>query len=120
VLDWEFACAGSRLIDFATFLRGEDSRPARTANSFADAYRSTAGTLPDGWRRLTRLVDLLNLAQMLEWSDEHATDDLRRLAEETLGAIQAPRSAGGAVRGGLESGRVRGRGARRRPGHGGQ
>jgi Ser/Thr protein kinase RdoA (MazF antagonist) len=87
VLDWEFACAATPLLDFATFLRDEQARPAGFGDSFAAAYRTAGGALPDGWRRLTRLVDLLNLLQMLEWSGEQATADLRRVVGETLDAL---------------------------------
>jgi len=87
VLDWEFACAATPLLDFATFLRDEQARPAGFADSFAAAYRTAGGALPDGWRRLTRLVDLLNLLQMLQWSGDQATADLRRVVGETLDAL---------------------------------
>jgi Ser/Thr protein kinase RdoA (MazF antagonist) len=86
VLDWEFACAGSKLIDFATFVRDEAALAPGWSDALADAYRSAGGTLPADWRRLTRLVDLLNLIQMLAWSGGQATEDLRRLVGETLEA----------------------------------
>jgi aminoglycoside phosphotransferase (APT) family kinase protein len=87
VLDWEFACAATPLLDFATFLRDEQARPAGFGDAFATAYRAAGGALPNGWRRLTRLVDLLNLLQLLEWSGEHADADLHRLVRETLDAL---------------------------------
>ena len=87
VLDWEFACAGCRLIDFATFLRDEEARPAGFGETFASAYRAAGGTLPNEWRRLTRLVDLLNLMQLLQSGDPQTTEDLRRLVARTTGGI---------------------------------
>ncbi len=66
IVDWEFACAGSRLIDFAIFLRDEDSRPAGYGDAFVAGYLAAGGVLPDDWRRLARLVDVLNLLQMLQ------------------------------------------------------
>lgn len=87
VLDWEFACAGSRLIDFATFLRDEASRPTGFGDAFAAAYVAAGGTVPADWRRLTRLIDLLNLLQMLEWSEAKGMEDLRRLTSDTLDSI---------------------------------
>jgi len=87
VLDWEFACAGSKLLDFATFLRDEAGRPPGFGAAFADAYRSAGGQLPEEWRGLTRLIDLLNLMQMLEWSGEQANEDIIRLTVGTLGAV---------------------------------
>jgi len=87
VLDWEFACAGCRLIDFATFLRDEAVRPAGFAGAFADAYRAGGGSLPPEWRRLTRMVDLLNLLQLLDPLqplDSRGTEDLRGLVAATV------------------------------------
>lgn len=85
ILDWEFACAGCRLIDFATFLRDEEARPAGYGDAFASAYLAEGGTLPDDWRRLTSLVDLLNLMQLLQSGDPQTTEDLRRLVARTSG-----------------------------------
>jgi Ser/Thr protein kinase RdoA (MazF antagonist) len=84
VLDWEFACAGCRLLDFATFLRNESALPAGYGDAFAAAYLAAGGSLPHGWRRLTRLIDLLNLLQMLAWVDDAAADELCRLVAETV------------------------------------
>lgn len=87
IVDWEFACAGSRLIDFATFLRDEASRPAGYGDAFALAYTAAGGTLPTEWRRLARLVDILNLLQMLERrpaTDEASAVKLRDLVAASL------------------------------------
>lgn len=85
ILDWEFACAGCKLIDFATFLRDEAARPAGFGDAFASAYLAAGGTFPSDWRRLTRLVDLLNLVQLLQSGDPQTTEDLRRLVAGTTG-----------------------------------
>jgi len=79
ILDWEFACAACRLIDFATFLRDDAARPPGFADAFAAAYVDAGGSLPTDWRRLTRLVDLLNLLQLMAWTDDRASAELRRL-----------------------------------------
>lgn len=84
VLDWEFACAATPLLDFATFLRDERAHPPGFGAAFADAYRTAGGVLPTGWRRLTRIIDLLNLLQLLEWSGDAASADLRRLVEHSI------------------------------------
>jgi Ser/Thr protein kinase RdoA (MazF antagonist) len=86
ILDWEFACAGCKLIDFATFLRGEAELPAGFGDAFASGYLAAGGDLPPGWRRLTRLVDLLNLMQLLAWADGTA-DGLRQLVRETVDSV---------------------------------
>lgn len=87
VLDWEFACAASPLLDFAIFLRDERARPAGFGDSFAAAYRSAGGRLPDAWRRLARLIDLLNLMQLLASPGEQRDEDLRRLVDDTLHSL---------------------------------
>jgi Ser/Thr protein kinase RdoA (MazF antagonist) len=84
ILDWEFACAGCRLIDFATFLRDEGSRPPGFGDAFARAYVDAGGSLPDDWPRLTGLVDLLNLLQLLAWADDRAAVELRRLVAASI------------------------------------
>jgi Ser/Thr protein kinase RdoA (MazF antagonist) len=87
ILDWEFACAGCKLIDFATFLRDEEARPAGFGDAFAAAYLAAGATLPNDWRGLARLVDLLNLVQLLESGDPQTTEDLRRLVAGTTGGV---------------------------------
>jgi aminoglycoside phosphotransferase (APT) family kinase protein len=87
VLDWEFACAASPLLDFAIFLRDERARPAGFGDSFAEAYRVAGGRLPEGWRRLARLIDLLNLMQLLASPGERRDEDLRRLVDDTLHSL---------------------------------
>lgn len=65
VLDWEFAVSGSPLCDMGNFLRYErDSRPLAEPH-FSSGYLHAGGTLPDDWRRRTRLVDLVALCEML-------------------------------------------------------
>jgi aminoglycoside phosphotransferase (APT) family kinase protein len=88
VLDWEFACAASPLLDFAIFLRDERSRPAGFGDALAAAYCAAGGSLPDGWRRLARLIDLLNMLQLLEWSGKAAVADLRGLVSEALDTVE--------------------------------
>jgi Ser/Thr protein kinase RdoA (MazF antagonist) len=84
ILDWEFACAGSRLLDFASFLRGEASLPAGYGDAFAGAYLAAGGTIPADWRRLTRLIDVLNLLQLLEWVDDAAAAELLALVAANI------------------------------------
>jgi len=65
VLDWEFAVSGSRLADIANFLRYDlQSRPVAEPH-FSAGYASAGGDLPDEWRYLTKLVDLVALCEML-------------------------------------------------------
>jgi aminoglycoside phosphotransferase (APT) family kinase protein len=87
VLDWEFACAASPLLDFAIFLRDEGARPAGFGDSFAEAYSAAGGRLPESWRRLARLIDLLNLTQLLSSPGGQRTEDIRRLVDDTLDSL---------------------------------
>jgi aminoglycoside phosphotransferase (APT) family kinase protein len=87
VLDWEFAHAGSKLLDVGIFLRQRDSLSHDYARAFADGYQSAGGTLPHGWNRLSRLTDLICLVQLLDrghTEDPKRTADLRPLIEATL------------------------------------
>jgi Ser/Thr protein kinase RdoA (MazF antagonist) len=88
VLDWEFACAGCRLIDVGTFLRDLSSRPPGYGESFSGSYLRAGGELPAQWPRLTLLVDLVSLVQMAGRSAGRASADLHRLIAESLGSIE--------------------------------
>ncbi len=50
VLDWEFAIAGSPLVDVGNFLRFEDELPPGLGESFIKGYLSDSNELPDNWR----------------------------------------------------------------------
>ncbi|MFN7920254.1 MAG: phosphotransferase [Bryobacteraceae bacterium] len=65
VIDWEFAVAGSPLADIGHLLRYERVlRPALEPH-FSNGYVSGGGSLPDGWRRLARVVDAVSLSRSL-------------------------------------------------------
>jgi aminoglycoside phosphotransferase (APT) family kinase protein len=65
VLDWEFAISGPPLADLGHFLRYE--HPARPVleSEFVKGYLDAGGRLPDGWRRLARLLDAISLCESL-------------------------------------------------------
>lgn len=65
VLDWEFAIAGSPLIDVGHFLRYEALSRPRVEPQFSRGFVEAGGTLPDNWRRLGRAVDLMALCESL-------------------------------------------------------
>ena len=84
VVDWEFACAGCRLIDFGTFLRDEARHAAGGfTEAFVDGYEAAGASLPPDWRRLTLLVDLLSLVQMSAWARGRGLQDIVRLLTES-------------------------------------
>ena len=68
VLDWEFAYAGPALLDVGQIMRW--SVPERWAEVFAEAYRVGGGELPERWRELAETLDLVNLAGLLDGSEQ--------------------------------------------------
>jgi aminoglycoside phosphotransferase (APT) family kinase protein len=84
VLDWEFAIASTPLTDFGNFLRYErEGRPA-VAPYIEQAYRRAGGSLPQEWRRLSQLVDLIALCELL--SRGGLPDDMAREVVELMEA----------------------------------
>ncbi|MGE5322067.1 MAG: phosphotransferase family protein [Actinomycetota bacterium] len=63
LLDWEFAVAGSPLIDVGHFLRYELRDAPLLEPHFSDGYRNAGGKLPVDWRPLARIIDLSALAE---------------------------------------------------------
>lgn len=92
VLDWEFALAGDRLLDIGIFLRYRDTLAPSYVDAFVRGYRQAGGTLPADWARLSRMVDLINLVQLIDRGDVEdpaVTASLRPLVEATLREAQA-------------------------------
>jgi aminoglycoside phosphotransferase (APT) family kinase protein len=85
VLDWEFAFAGPPLFDLAILLRHERADSPFT-RAVAHGYTDSGGALPSDWRRITRLLDLLNLVQFLGLPGErpNLTRDVTRLITATM------------------------------------
>jgi aminoglycoside phosphotransferase (APT) family kinase protein len=65
VLDWEFAIAGSPLTDVGHFLRYEGFSHPKVEPHFSNGYLQAGGRLPQGWRRLARVIDLIALCESL-------------------------------------------------------
>ncbi len=65
VLDWEFAVAGSPLVDVGHFLRYETFSRPRVEPHFSNGYVEAGGRLGEGWRRLARVIDLVALCESL-------------------------------------------------------
>jgi len=65
LLDWEFAVAGSPLIDVGHFLRYESRNRPLLEPHFSDGFRRGGGKLPPDWRQLARIVDLSALVATL-------------------------------------------------------
>jgi len=70
VLDWEFAIAGSPLVDIGNFLRFEDELPPGFSGSFIKGYLSNSIGLPGNWRKVARLLDLASMVNFLDNAEE--------------------------------------------------
>lgn len=86
VLDWEYAFAGAPLFDAAILLRHADRWPPGSEEAFARGFRERGGELPQRWREMTRMFDLMNLCGFLNASGEREVtfSAVRRLIEETV------------------------------------
>ncbi len=82
VLDWEFAFAGSPLIDIANMLRYDRLLPSGFEREFLRGYREEGGYLPQRWKQTSKLLDLLSLCEFL-----NAPDPNSALVEEVTGLI---------------------------------
>ncbi len=60
-LDWEFAFACSPLFDLAILLRYAERLPRAFESGVIAGYTDEGRTLPAEWRRITKLLDLMNL-----------------------------------------------------------
>jgi aminoglycoside phosphotransferase (APT) family kinase protein len=86
VLDWEFVFAGALLNDVGNFLRYSARQRPEYESGFIAGYLEAGGSLPEDWRRLARLVDLINLLDFLGRRDSSGVTatDVRPLLEATL------------------------------------
>jgi Ser/Thr protein kinase RdoA (MazF antagonist) len=99
VLDWEFAFAGPSIFDLGSLLRREDTLPPGFAAACIAAYRAHGGFAPPGWRRMTLLMDLINLCDFLNRETMRTTmrDDLASLVRATVERLERRESDVGEV-----------------------
>lgn len=71
VLDWEFAMAGTSIFDVGVFLRNEDTLPSGFRSYFIRAFADAGGHLPAGWRRASKLLDLINQFAFLDANGDY-------------------------------------------------
>ena len=65
VVDWEFAVSWTPLADVAHFLRYECASQPRAERHFSRGFVEGGGKLPEDWRCLGRVVDLVALCEAL-------------------------------------------------------
>jgi aminoglycoside phosphotransferase (APT) family kinase protein len=96
ILDWEFAFAGSPLVDIGNFLRFENELPQGFAESFIQGYGGNR--LPSNWREIARLLDLAAMVNFLDNEGEAprtfstAISVIRRTLETLEGEVWTKRS----------------------------
>jgi aminoglycoside phosphotransferase (APT) family kinase protein len=88
VLDWEFAMAGSPLVDIGNFLRFEDELPPGFSESFIKGYLSSSISLPDNWRNVARLLDLAAMVNFLD-SEEETNKSFRTAVSVIAKTVEA-------------------------------
>jgi aminoglycoside phosphotransferase (APT) family kinase protein len=86
VLDWEFASAGTPLFDLSILLRYADTLPPAFEQEVAAGYRGAGGGLPHEWKRVIKLLDLLNLCEFLcgQSPQETMIADVTKLIQATV------------------------------------
>ena len=96
VLDWEFALSSTPLTDFGNFLRSERASRPLAEPHFSEAYVRAGGSLPNDWRRLARLVDLVALCASLaeEWLPDTAEAELIELVHAAVDSTSGARPSG--------------------------
>ncbi|MGE5334507.1 MAG: phosphotransferase family protein, partial [Nitrososphaerota archaeon] len=70
VLDWEFAAATSPLFDLGNLLRYSDRLPRAFEQGVIAGYTAGGCILPPEWKRVIRLMDLVNLLTFLDTDDD--------------------------------------------------
>lgn len=68
ILDWEFAFAGTYLLDIGMALRYSHKIPAYYENSFIDGIQADGFQLPITWKKQAKLMDLLCLLQLAHYN----------------------------------------------------
>ena len=87
VIDWEWAHAGTPLLDIAVLLRPRGLITTDFESAFATAFTDAGGTLPTHWRRYAATLDLLNLLELID--APAPLTELRKLAlQQLISSIQ--------------------------------
>lgn len=86
VLDWEFAFAATPLIDLGILLRYSAHLDPAFERGVIAGYRDAGGELAPDWKRITRLLDLMNLCGFLARpnANEPMVAELTGLLRETV------------------------------------
>lgn len=88
VLDWEFAAATSPLFDLGNLLRYSNRLAPAFEQGVIAGYTSGGGILPPDWKRVIRLMDLVNLLTFLDTPDDTSKARGPMIAE-VVGLVRA-------------------------------
>lgn len=87
LIDWEYAHSGTPLVDLGSMLRrpGHDLAPW-FEDELIRGYRQDGGILPENWRQVSRIVDLVKLCAFVRSPNagEVAVESVRALIESAL------------------------------------
>jgi fructokinase len=86
VLDWEFAFAGPPLFDIGNMLRNDHRMPPVFVSQFIAGFTEAGSQLPHNWRKQIKLLDLLNLCDLLPHTKpgDATSSDLVELIQRTV------------------------------------
>lgn len=87
LIDWEYAHSGTPLVDLGSILRrpGHEVAPW-FEEELMGGYREEGGILPENWRQVSRIVDLVKLCAFVRSpsAGEFAVQGVRALIESAL------------------------------------
>jgi hypothetical protein len=89
IIDWETASTSSPLFDIGSLIRYSERHDSTWLGTFADGYRAGGGDLPGDWHLWARLLDSLDLVDLL--GEEKGLDilfaDCRTLIEKLVADV---------------------------------
>ncbi len=90
-LDWEFAFAATPLFDLAILLRYAERLPSAFAAGVIAGYTGAGRALPAEWRRIAKLLDLMNLCDFAARAEPQGATlaDVASLLDATYAAWPA-------------------------------
>lgn len=95
VIDWETATTSSPLFDIGSLMRYGDRHDPTWLEAFARGYRDHGGQLPEGWNLWARLLDCLDLVELLDEEQglQVLFDDCRTLIAKLVADVARSRGA---------------------------
>ena len=94
IIDWETATTSSPLFDIGSLMRYGDRHDQAWLDAFERGYRDHGGDLPEGWNRWARLLDSLDLVELLDEEQglQVLFDDCRTLIAKLVADVGRSRA----------------------------